>query len=180
MIGVLHAYSRTNSGDGLLVDLTLERLARCGISTEDVLLVALDPDSFAEIPHRAAAGVPGRGIAWELVPAAGLATVLSASAFGPRPSAAWRQLSRSAMPCWRSAAATCGRSTDVLARCAAQPLPLCSFRVAAVTSLYLPRARSAVGPAVPRPAALAHVMSSACGTGGVPRTFARSRTSTGS
>ena len=28
MIGVLHAYSRTNSGDGLLVDLTLDRLGR--------------------------------------------------------------------------------------------------------------------------------------------------------
>ena len=85
MIGVLHAYSRTNSGDGLLVDLTLERLARCGIPAEDVLLVALDPDSFTEVPHRTGAGVRGRGIAWELVPAAGRSAVLTASALSRRP-----------------------------------------------------------------------------------------------
>src|SRR5918997_1662630 len=85
MIGVLHAYSRTNSGDGLLVDLTLERLARCGIPTTDVLLVALDPDSFPEIPLRTGAGVRGRGFSWELVPAAGRGALLTASALGRRP-----------------------------------------------------------------------------------------------
>lgn len=85
MIGVLHAYSRTNSGDGLLVDLTLARLARWGVSQSDVLLVALDPDSFPEIPHRAALGVPGRGLEWELVPAAGRASLLGVSAATRRP-----------------------------------------------------------------------------------------------
>ena len=85
MIGILHAYSRTNSGDGLLVDLTLERLARCGVDTTDVVLVALDPDSFPEVPHRAGIGTRGRGLAWELVPAAGRAAALGASAALRRP-----------------------------------------------------------------------------------------------
>ncbi|MGH9112706.1 MAG: polysaccharide pyruvyl transferase family protein [Acidimicrobiales bacterium] len=85
MIGILHAYSRTNSGDGLLVDLTLDRLARCNVAPSDVVLVALDPDSFPEIPRRAAMGVRGRGLAWELVPAAGRAATLAASAATRRP-----------------------------------------------------------------------------------------------
>lgn len=80
MIGVLHAYSRTNSGDGLLVDLTLDRLGRAGVDRSEVLLVALDPDSFPEVPHRAAMGARGRGLAWELVPAAARATAVGASA----------------------------------------------------------------------------------------------------
>jgi polysaccharide pyruvyl transferase WcaK-like protein len=85
MIGVLHAYSRSNSGDGLLVDLTLDRLARSGIATSDVVLLALDPDSFPEIPHRMAVGARGRGLAWELVPAAGRALAAGASAVAHRP-----------------------------------------------------------------------------------------------
>lgn len=85
MIGVLHAYSRTNSGDGLLVDLTLERLARCGIAASDVLLVALDPDSFPEVPHRVAVGARGRALAWELVPAAGRSVAAAASVAARRP-----------------------------------------------------------------------------------------------
>lgn len=85
MIGVLHAYSRTNAGDGLLVDLTLDRLARCGVTADDVLLVALDPDSFPEVPHRVAMGARGRGLAWELVPAAARGLEVSASAALRRP-----------------------------------------------------------------------------------------------
>jgi polysaccharide pyruvyl transferase WcaK-like protein len=84
-IGILHAYSRSNSGDGLLVDLTLERLARCGVEPEDVLLVALDPDSFPEVPHRAGVGARGRGLAWELVPAVLRGAALTASAVARRP-----------------------------------------------------------------------------------------------
>lgn len=95
MIGILHAYSRTNSGDGLLVDLTLERLARCGVEAADVVLVALDPDSFPEVPHRAASGTRGRGLTSELVPAAGRAAALSASAALRRPlGATARELAR--------------------------------------------------------------------------------------
>jgi polysaccharide pyruvyl transferase WcaK-like protein len=85
MIGVLHAYSRTNSGDGLLVDLTLARLARCGIAASDVVLVALDPDSFPEVPNRVDVGARGRALAWELVPAAGRAVAAAASAATRRP-----------------------------------------------------------------------------------------------
>jgi polysaccharide pyruvyl transferase WcaK-like protein len=79
-IGVLHAYSRTNAGDGLLVDLTIDRLARLGLGLDDVVLVALDPDSFPEIPHRAGIGARGRGMSWELVPAARRGVALAASA----------------------------------------------------------------------------------------------------
>jgi polysaccharide pyruvyl transferase WcaK-like protein len=85
MIGVLHAYSRTNSGDGLLVDLTLARLARQGVSTDDVVLVALDADSFPEVARRVDVGARGRGLGWELVPAAGRACGLGLSAALRRP-----------------------------------------------------------------------------------------------
>ncbi|HEV7759171.1 MAG TPA: polysaccharide pyruvyl transferase family protein [Acidimicrobiales bacterium] len=84
MIGLIHAYSRTNAGDGLLVDLALERLRRVGITPDDVLVVALDPDSFPELPHRAAIGARGRGLAWELVPAAGRAAAVELAALPPR------------------------------------------------------------------------------------------------
>lgn len=85
MIGVLHAYSRTNAGDGLLVDLTLDRLARVGLDRDDVRLVALDPDSFPEIPQRTGIGTKGRGLSWELVPAARRGSALSVSALVRRP-----------------------------------------------------------------------------------------------
>ncbi len=45
---ILHAFSRRNSGDGLLVDLTLEALADAGIAKQDCAILALDPDSFPE------------------------------------------------------------------------------------------------------------------------------------
>ena len=95
MIGVLHAYSRTNAGDGLLVDLTLARLARGGVPLDEVVLVALDPASFPEVPHRAAIGARGRGLAWELVPALGRATTVTTSALLRRPLGALaRELTR--------------------------------------------------------------------------------------
>lgn len=46
MIGLLHAYSSDNDGDGQLVELTLRRLVDRRIDVRDVVLVALDPDSF--------------------------------------------------------------------------------------------------------------------------------------
>lgn len=85
MIGILHAYSRTNAGDGLLVDLTLERLARQGVGADEVVLVALDPGSFPEIAHRTPMGVRGRGLSFDLVPAAGRGAALVASAAARRP-----------------------------------------------------------------------------------------------
>lgn len=60
MIAVLHAYSRRNAGDGLLVDLTLERLERAGIGRDKCELFALDASSFTEIPTVHQVGVPGR------------------------------------------------------------------------------------------------------------------------
>ncbi|MGC5257541.1 polysaccharide pyruvyl transferase family protein [Gordonia sp. DT218] len=50
-IVVVHAYSRTNSGDGLLVDLTISRLSRI-FPGEDVVVYAQDPGSFLEYDSR--------------------------------------------------------------------------------------------------------------------------------
>tara|TARA_R110000850_G_scaffold40924_5_gene105266 strand:- start:2435 stop:3586 length:1152 start_codon:yes stop_codon:yes gene_type:complete len=52
---VLHAFSRRNSGDGLLVDLTLEAMADAGINAAEIEILALDPESFDGFPavHRA-------------------------------------------------------------------------------------------------------------------------------
>ena len=54
---ILHAFSRRNSGDGLLVDLTMEALEAAGVSRQNCALLALDPDSFPEI--EAAYRAPG-------------------------------------------------------------------------------------------------------------------------
>jgi polysaccharide pyruvyl transferase WcaK-like protein len=84
VIGLIHAYSRTNAGDGLLVDLSLERLSRIGVGSDNVLLVALDPDSFLEPARRMKVGARGRGLSPELGPAAGLAFTLTLSALADR------------------------------------------------------------------------------------------------
>lgn len=60
MIAVVHAYSRVNAGDGLLVDLTMQRLARAGVTPDRVTVVALDPASFADLPHVVKLGTAGR------------------------------------------------------------------------------------------------------------------------
>lgn len=85
MIGILHAYSRSNAGDGLLVDLSCERLDRCGVDASDVVVVALDPDSFADMPQRVGVGTARRGLAWDLVPAAGRAMGLGTATALRRP-----------------------------------------------------------------------------------------------
>lgn len=51
MILILHAYSRQNRGDGLLVDLTIKMLEPLLASGEDCCVVALDADSFNEAGH---------------------------------------------------------------------------------------------------------------------------------
>ena len=48
---LVHAFSRRNAGDGLLVDLSLERLERAGVGPQDVWVAALDAASFADLPH---------------------------------------------------------------------------------------------------------------------------------
>jgi polysaccharide pyruvyl transferase WcaK-like protein len=77
LIGVLHAYSRANAGDGLLVDLTLQRLARHGVGLEEVLLVALDPATFPDVPHRRGVGTPGRALERDTFRAIGRAATLA-------------------------------------------------------------------------------------------------------
>jgi polysaccharide pyruvyl transferase WcaK-like protein len=62
LIAVVHAYSRVNAGDGLLVDLTLRRLARIGVNPEDCVVVAMDPASFADLAHVVKLGTAGRAL----------------------------------------------------------------------------------------------------------------------
>jgi hypothetical protein len=57
MIIVAHAFSRKNAGDGLLVDLTLDRLERLGIARSECVVVALDPESFSD--HGSVVQAPG-------------------------------------------------------------------------------------------------------------------------
>jgi polysaccharide pyruvyl transferase WcaK-like protein len=71
VIAVIHAYSRRNAGDGLLVDLSLKRLERAGIRRTDCEVFALDARSFADLPHVHQVGVPGRRPSPAMLPAAG-------------------------------------------------------------------------------------------------------------
>ncbi|QEW02156.1 hypothetical protein [Microbacterium lushaniae] len=48
---LLHAYSSTNSGDGLLVEEAV-KLVRSVDPSSTVTILALDPDSFADGPRR--------------------------------------------------------------------------------------------------------------------------------
>lgn len=59
MIAVVHAYSRRNAGDGLLVDLTLDRLLRAGVPPERCEVFALDAASFSDLERVYQVGVPG-------------------------------------------------------------------------------------------------------------------------
>ncbi len=49
MILIVHAFSRRNAGDGLLVDLTYEALASAGIKKDQCGLLALDAASFDDL-----------------------------------------------------------------------------------------------------------------------------------
>jgi polysaccharide pyruvyl transferase WcaK-like protein len=69
MIALIHAYSRRNAGDGLLVDLSLERLERAGVPKENCEVFALDAPSFSDLPHVHQVGVPGRRPSLAMVPA---------------------------------------------------------------------------------------------------------------
>jgi polysaccharide pyruvyl transferase WcaK-like protein len=71
MLALIHAYSRRNAGDGLLVNLSLDRLRRAGVSSEECEVFALDADSFSDLPHVHRVGVPGRRPSLEMIPAAG-------------------------------------------------------------------------------------------------------------
>lgn len=70
MVALIHAYSRRNAGDGLLVDLSLERLERAGIGRADCEVFALDAASFSDLPCVHQVGVPGRRPSPRMIPAA--------------------------------------------------------------------------------------------------------------
>lgn len=57
MIAVVHAFSRANAGDSLLVDLTLDRLERAGVPRDRCRVFAMEPDTFTDLPS--VVGVPG-------------------------------------------------------------------------------------------------------------------------
>ena len=69
---IVHAFSRRNQGDGLLVDLTLEALRDSGVDRQDCVVLALDPESFADL-HRVerARGEPRSVPSLKLVSAVG-------------------------------------------------------------------------------------------------------------
>jgi polysaccharide pyruvyl transferase WcaK-like protein len=50
MIVVTHAFSRRNAGDSLLIDLTLSHLERAGFQPSECCVLALDADSFRDLP----------------------------------------------------------------------------------------------------------------------------------
>lgn len=81
-VAIIHAFSRANAGDGLLVDLTFEALQEAGIAREHCMLLALDPDSFADIPDvRRAPGEPAARPSLKLLDA-GREAIVSAAGFG--------------------------------------------------------------------------------------------------
>lgn len=82
-VAVLHAYSRANAGDGLLVDLTLERLGRAGVPPERCLVCALDPASFADLPCTVGVGTPGRALDRSALRALGTGLGVGAAAAHP-------------------------------------------------------------------------------------------------
>lgn len=57
MIALVHAFSRRNAGDSLLVDLALKRLERAGIPPGELWIFALDADSFHDLEQ--VVSVPG-------------------------------------------------------------------------------------------------------------------------
>jgi len=84
VIAVIHAYSRVNAGDGLLVDLTMQRLARAGVAPEDVTVVAMDAAAFADLPHVVKLGTSGRRADRETAGAALAGLGVAAGAFSGR------------------------------------------------------------------------------------------------
>lgn len=50
MIVVTHAFSRRNAGDSLLINLTLSHLERAGFQRSECCVLALDADSFRDLP----------------------------------------------------------------------------------------------------------------------------------
>jgi polysaccharide pyruvyl transferase WcaK-like protein len=68
---LLHAYSRLNSGDGLLVDLSVELLREAFGNGVRITIVAADPDSFADTGRTLGAPVLAqRGVARRVAAAA--------------------------------------------------------------------------------------------------------------
>lgn len=51
-VTILHGYSASNSGDGLLVDLAIALVQRNFGEDTAINVVASDPQSFAYLPHR--------------------------------------------------------------------------------------------------------------------------------
>ena len=98
MIALIHAYSRTNAGDALLVDLTLDRLRRLGIRPNECTVFALDSDSFSStLPRVRRVGTAKRALTSDLFRAMGqLVLSLTAAATAGRivPGSLTREIAR--------------------------------------------------------------------------------------
>jgi polysaccharide pyruvyl transferase WcaK-like protein len=71
MIVITHVYSRRSAGDGLLLDLTLALLERARIPAADCVVMALDAESFRDLPHvRQVPSEPWKKVSLRLFPAA--------------------------------------------------------------------------------------------------------------
>ncbi len=71
-VALLHAFSRANAGDGLLVDLSLDALAEAGVAREQCTVFALDPGSFRDLENvERAPGEPAAVMSLRLAGAVG-------------------------------------------------------------------------------------------------------------
>ena len=81
-VAIIHAFSRANAGDGLLVDLTFEALQDAGVAREDCVMLALHPESFADLPAVVRApGEPAARLSLKLFDA-GREVIASFAGFG--------------------------------------------------------------------------------------------------
>lgn len=85
MILVFHAYSRGNHGDGLLVDLTLDLIRQAIPAESEIVVVAMDPESFADLPHVVRGPGGEKGTLAKVLGASSIAATLALNAaFGRR------------------------------------------------------------------------------------------------
>ena len=70
-VAILHAFSRKNAGDGLLIDLTYDALEEAGVERDRIAILALDPNSVSDVANVfSAPGEPTARPTWRLANAA--------------------------------------------------------------------------------------------------------------
>ncbi len=84
MIALVHAFSAHNRGDALLVDLAIKWLGETGVAREDVVVVALDPESFQSLNSVSAPGDASNLVSWKVLSSLGSYSLGSVSDLSPR------------------------------------------------------------------------------------------------